>query len=648
MSIYSYFKDKNVMEANGCFCTLNLPEASESDMVGGKLPPYAPVVKYLVDDYECPSNWIKSKGTLSSYFCPVLENKGLWLDFNKNKENEYDVAILISCQGINPITGLPFEDKLEQYEEKCPKCKKYFEANRFCKSCGYKWPKQNYVCTTGTPDGQLWFDGFRTVEGVIRQYVLTEEKSKGVAANIIGENRVYAIGISFYYSKSPKIKRTKEKTVTRKPSEYYPDINFKVGNSFYQDFLVTNNSTNAIKKTKKILRGTTEDSSNSSDQIVGKSQLFSPVLTISDWNVPDNPQTSLASIKWEEQIGTAVANTYALQEVPKTLEIGAGKEIDQQVHDDPMKLDYWRKEIQARICINYLHENLVKEILKTKKEKQTKIKMGSLKGFLLQYKENKMPKENYTHITVTMDRSGSMGSIASDMQGGLESFIEDQKGVEGEATFSFYRFDNEIDNVYDFANLDEVTDLALQPRGATALLDAMGLAITETRSKILELESEERPSKVICITITDGHENSSREYSRDRIMGMVQELQSEDEENPEPDENGIYWEFVFMGANQDAIAEGGNVGIRRNAAYTYQASGQGATMAFQSLSRGMTSYRTNESMTMCFTEEDRQTQNVDLNASQQEENNNMGEKSPLREYLRDAIDSQIDVVNNNK
>lgn len=250
-----------------------------------------------------------------------------------------------------------------------------------------------------------------------------------------------------------------------------------------------------------------------------------------------------------------------------------------------------------------------------------------------------MPKENYTHITVAMDRSGSMIDIASDMEGGLASFIETQKEVEGSATFSFYRFDAEIEKIHEFEDLSNVQNLALEPRGMTALFDAIGISMTETRSKVLEMEEDDRPDKVVCIFITDGHENSSREYTRETIMGMITELQSEDEANPEPDENGIFWEFVFMGANQDAVAAGGSMGVRASSAYTYAANSDGATMAFNSLSRSVSAYRSNAAETMCFVPEDRQ-ENQDKSTEQAEPT-----KNDEPENLRSAFDySDIDII----
>lgn len=89
-------------------------------------------------------------------------------------------------------------------------------------------------------------------------------------------------------------------------------------------------------------------------------------------------------------------------------------------------------------------------------------------------------RKDYTHISIVLDRSGSMSGIAKDMEGGLRSFIEEQKKVDGKCTVSLYRFDDTTDKVYDFIDIQEASDFKLEPRGMTALNDAVGYAIKDT------------------------------------------------------------------------------------------------------------------------------------------------------------------------
>lgn len=213
-----------------------------------------------------------------------------------------------------------------------------------------------------------------------------------------------------------------------------------------------------------------------------------------------------------------------------------------------------------------------------------------------------MSKQNYTHISIVLDRSGSMSSIVNQVTAGYKEFIEAQKNVEGEATLTLARFDNAYDVIHDMVDIKTVSsDLNLQPRGWTALLDAMGQTMERVRSQINDLSEENKPSKCIFVFITDGGENSSQTYTRDRVFQMIEDLRND---------TNISWDVIFMGANQDAIAEGGNLGVRAAASLTYNANTSTGTLdAFHSLTKGMTSYRTSKSA-YSFSDEDRKIQNI--------------------------------------
>jgi len=203
-----YRSDKQ-MEVNGLTCGFNMPHMVKSlNGEAASLPPYAIQPVFLVDEYPaCPESWMRSNENSASYFVVIRENHGMWLDFTKNAHNDHDVAVIVSVQGINPITGIKtdqFPPHLEQYRKNCPKHNISFQAQRFCLQCGYKWPGQNYLATTG--DTPLWIDGWRTEDGTVRQYYFTSDESKGVAAQMIGPNRVFCIGIAFYLSKDQKPK----------------------------------------------------------------------------------------------------------------------------------------------------------------------------------------------------------------------------------------------------------------------------------------------------------------------------------------------------------------------------------------------------------------------------------------------------------
>lgn len=217
-------------------------------------------------------------------------------------------------------------------------------------------------------------------------------------------------------------------------------------------------------------------------------------------------------------------------------------------------------------------------------------------------------KKNYTHISVVLDRSGSMASMVKDVIGGFNTLVEDQVKIEGEATMTVAKFDTEYEIISDFTPISDVPQLNssnFQPRGSTALLDAMGKTMNDVRERINQMPEDEKPSKALFVFMTDGEENASKEYNRDRVFEMIADLKTESE-----DENSIKWDFVFIGANQDAIQAGGSYGIRADASLTYAASGDGATRAFASLSRSMSNYRVSEEkgVSMSFCAEDRKDQ----------------------------------------
>jgi len=198
-------------------------------------------------------------------------------------------------------------------------------------------------------------------------------------------------------------------------------------------------------------------------------------------------------------------------------------------------------------------------------------------------------KKGYTHIAIVLDRSGSMASMTKDVIGGFNTLIKDQQTVEGEATLSMAQFDDIYEVLHDFAPIKDVSELTSKtfvPRGSTALLDAMGRTMEEVREKILNMKDKDQPSKVIFVFITDGEENASSKYDRPKIFQMIKDLKSDEREDE------VNWEFVFIGANQDAIQAGSSIGIQRAASLSFAASGAGADLAFKSLSKGLTSYRT--------------------------------------------------------
>jgi Mg-chelatase subunit ChlD len=185
-------------------------------------------------------------------------------------------------------------------------------------------------------------------------------------------------------------------------------------------------------------------------------------------------------------------------------------------------------------------------------------------------------RDNLTDIIIVLDRSGSMEAVADDTIGGFNRFLLDQKQAAGEAILTLVQFDHEYEVMHAAKRLNEVPALSREtfvPRGNTALLDAIGRTINATIDRLAKTDESKLPGTVIFVILTDGHENASHEFTRDVVFKLIKEKQEKRK-----------WQFVFLGANQDAIEEGGKYGIARGYSLSCAANGAGSAAAFKSLS----------------------------------------------------------------
>ncbi len=192
-----------------------------------------------------------------------------------------------------------------------------------------------------------------------------------------------------------------------------------------------------------------------------------------------------------------------------------------------------------------------------------------------------MPNHELTEIAVILDRSGSMSSIRADMIGGFDAFIEAQRAEPGQAVVSLYQFDTLYECLFEERPIAQVPSLNLQPRASTALLDAMGSTITSIGARLDRKPESERPGRVVVLTITDGQENASREFTHAQVRKMV-EHQTE----------RYGWQFAFLGANIDSFAVARSMGYTNmSAVMNYQASSEGVRLMATRLSRGVSNFR---------------------------------------------------------
>lgn len=201
-----------------------------------------------------------------------------------------------------------------------------------------------------------------------------------------------------------------------------------------------------------------------------------------------------------------------------------------------------------------------------------------------------MTNPNKTAIAVLMDRSGSMALIRSDAEGAVKAYIEDQAKLDGECTVRLAQFDTVYEDVYKSTDIHSVPDYYLRPRGGTALTDGIAKLVTDFGVELSALDENDRPGTVIVVIVTDGQENSSREYTADAVKSLIEE--QTDKYN---------WNFVFLAAGQDAIQTGAGYGIGAGSSLTFNAGNIANTIALASAY----TTTTRSGLVGSFTEEDR-------------------------------------------
>jgi len=183
-----------------------------------------------------------------------------------------------------------------------------------------------------------------------------------------------------------------------------------------------------------------------------------------------------------------------------------------------------------------------------------------------------------TDLTVLVDRSYSMTKIRREMQGALNKFLRDQRDGPGECRVTLAQFDTQFEVLYRDVLVDRVPEYVLEPRGATALLDALGRLITDTGARLAALPEDGRPGSVVFVVVTDGEENSSTEFTIEPVRRMIR-----------TQADAYQWLFEFLGANMDAVSVAEGMGMPGATSVTYAPKNIGQTMSV--LSRSTTAYR---------------------------------------------------------
>lgn len=286
---------------------VNLPSAYTAATTAAqnprRLPSYNPVAGHAVDDYAaCPETWPRRAGTTGSYFVAVEEGRAMWLDFNVCVTHPYHVAVVVTIQGINPLTGRrTAAPALERYPDD-PSVETWLRG------------RQNYLSTVGTPVGLFWIDGFRAQDGTVRQYVFTADSSRGVAAQLIGVDRVFAVGAAFFLSRQPK------------PVCLATPCGERVS----------------------VAGQVPHDS--------GLMRSYKPASQA--WYAAGNSPMTCSTLAANGPVQVFAAST-----VRRSLELAAGEEINQVLYRDPTELDFWQAEPAGLVVVNYAPASQVQDIL---------------------------------------------------------------------------------------------------------------------------------------------------------------------------------------------------------------------------------------------------------------------------------------------
>ena len=195
---------------------------------------------------------------------------------------------------------------------------------------------------------------------------------------------------------------------------------------------------------------------------------------------------------------------------------------------------------------------------------------------------------SYTELVFILDRSGSMSGLEADTIGGFNALIAKQKKVAGRAVVSTVLFDDRIEVLHDRVPLERIeplTDRDYYVRGCTALLDALGGGIHHIGNVHKYARPEDRPEKTLFVITTDGMENASRRYTAEKVKAMVERQKAR-----------YGWEFLFLGANMDAVEVAGRVGIGAARAANYHADRRGTGVVYEAVSEAVCNIRANRSV----------------------------------------------------
>ncbi len=215
-----------------------------------------------------------------------------------------------------------------------------------------------------------------------------------------------------------------------------------------------------------------------------------------------------------------------------------------------------------------------------------------------------MTAADYRHYALIIDRSGSMEGIREETESGIRAYIAEQAKIGGKATVSLWQFDTApgpqgwgpaIERVINFTDITAAPEYKLRPRGYTPLLDAIGTAVTQEGDDLAALPEADRPGKVLALIVTDGLENSSREWTNERVKALLTQQREK-----------YSWEISYLGANQDAFAVAASFGVVNVNSSNYRPTRGSTQSAWRTSSLAATRYASGASASAAYTPEEQE------------------------------------------
>lgn len=188
-----------------------------------------------------------------------------------------------------------------------------------------------------------------------------------------------------------------------------------------------------------------------------------------------------------------------------------------------------------------------------------------------------------TKIICMIDKSGSMSSIKNDSIIGFNTFLKEQQEIDDICYIDVILFDTHLQKLYNNINIQKVSGLDSKnyiPNGGTSLMDCIGITIDEQIDLLAE-DPHNKFDKTLCLILTDGESNSDNKYTQEKIKLMIEDM-----------EENFNWNFIFLGANQDAFSSANNIGISSGKSMNWCADSEGINVAYSSISKAAKYYRT--------------------------------------------------------